>query len=622
MNANDASPVTGVTLVVKDRTVTVVGLGNVVKEMANDPLHNYGFRVEFESKSTFYSSEGYGHGPKLSVAMKPIQRTGAQLSVLSLEPKGDPGKPSGWTAKVQNVGDAVATGVNAVWSIRGERKGTTNTQQALAPGDTAQIEWGVSTAAEKASPDVAPLSIEVMPGGTGGTSNPQSQLSVPITGLAIRLELDAETRTLIDAVRGTEPMERYLHRLVSFVNSGVLAQSRTTFSPEGCRERFRLVTGDSPAIPIVLSLKQADQSSLFMSAAKQIIRAVSPYKGMWATPPDSNLTDSNAIGWLPDTRDDSLWPFALMLPNFPWAEPKPLQSLLPARGLLSRAEVASLNELVGIPASDRATYVPAIPTAAILSFADMGGNPLAGAAIEAFPTIAGKLSSEPVFKGLTTAGGKIFLSGQDGKGVFGGLQPDGSNAWLLLRITRDFVTETAWFPAWNLATERARGNANVPTVEVRVMMPSGTIKSDEDLAQNKTVSDSLERFPAELAAVVDNNPITALEVKGGTKPYWLEIDLGRDRLVGAVEIETQGSPLEKFEITTIKTGQKPIDAQVWVKEVAGTLRMQQRGIESDANNVLVYTATAVRSRYLRINVVTGSPTKIAAIRVRTLQQRG
>ena len=152
------------------------------------------------------------------------------------------------------------------------------------------------------------------------------------------------------------------------------------------------------------------------------------------------------------------------------------------------------------------------------------------------------------------------------------------------------------------------------------MIASGPIKTDEDLAAGKAVSDSLERFPAELTALVDGNPQTALSVVPAEKPYWLEIDLGRDRLIGAVEIETDGRPMEKFEISTFKTGQKPEAAETWIKEGSGTLRMQERGKDVDGKKVVTYTSTAVRSRFIRITYRSGPEVKLTGIRVRTLAQ--
>lgn len=616
----DSQLVPGVTMTTEGNTVTLSGLAQVMNEMARNPMQNHGLRIEFESKSSFFSSEGYGVAPRLSLSWKRVERTGPRLAVLSLEPKGEAGKASGWIAKVKNIGDAVVTGVNARWSLRGEQKAASDIQQALAPGDVVQMEWDISTAAEKASPDVSALSVEVTPGGTGGPVQPQAQLQVPITGLPVNLEVDEETRKLFDAERGSEPMERYLGRLVTFINSGVFAQSRTIFATEGCRERLRLAQGDPAAAKIELKLTSANSEALFASASRQVLRALSPYKGLWLTPPDSSPTSTQTYGWLPDTRDDSGWPQSLMLPMYPWGEPKPLQAPLPSRGLLSRAEIAAFNEMAGKPFGDRAGYVPGLPTATILSFADSSGAPLYGATIEAYRTSGGKLSSTAVFKGVTTSGGKVFAAQSDGKSIFADLAPDGSNSWILLRVTRDFVTETAWLPAHSLATEYARGNANVPVIELRVMMPSGVVRTDEDLAQGKTVTDSLGRFPAELNAVVDNKPDTFVAMQAADKPYWIDIDLGRDRLIGAIEIETVGAVNERFEITTLKTGQKPVDAQMWVKEVAGALRFSEKGTAVGSNHVIQYTSTAVRARSVRVTYPAGSEAKIAAIRVRTLQQ--
>jgi hypothetical protein len=154
------------------------------------------------------------------------------------------------------------------------------------------------------------------------------------------------------------------------------------------------------------------------------------------------------------------------------------------------------------------------------------------------------------------------------------------------------------------------------------MISSGAVKTDEDLATGKSVSDSLDRSQTELNAVVDANPQTSLDVVPKEKPYWIEIDLARDRVIGAIEIETDGKPMEKFEISTYRTGQKPESAQTWIREGSGGLRLLERGKQVDGRNVVVYTSTALRSRYVRITYKAGPNVKVSAIRVRTLQQGG
>lgn len=313
-----------------------------------------------------------------------------------------------------------------------------------------------------------------------------------------------------------------------------------------------------------------------------------------------------------------MWQTAMTLPQFPWGVPKDLQPILPARGLLGRAEVAVLNAMVGKTVEARAAFVPNVPKALILALTDGGGLPIAGADVEVFQTTAAGLSTEAVYKKKSTSNGYVVLGSTDGKGPFADLSPDGSNSWYLVRVTREFVTETAWLPATNVIAEAARGNA-APTVELRLMMGSGEIKTDDDLAAGKFVTDSMGRFPAELTAVVDGDPSTSVEVTPGDKPYTLDIDLGRDRLIAAVEIETTGDLWDTFDISVSKTGQKG-EFEPWFKEGAGAMRLAERGQASGANKVVTYLATAVRARTLRLTVKSGNKVNLAAIRVRSLKQ--
>ena len=609
----DSVPVSGVTVVTEGENVRLVGLGPVLAEMAKRPSKNYGLRLEFASPVTFDSSDSPSFEPTLALSTKTVPTGSSRLVVTTLEP----GEGNKWVANVKNTGDAPATGWNATWTYRGSTVGEGNSQQAIAPGDTVQIEAQIPVKADGSEPRKNYLTLSVESGGQGGAI---AERSVPVNGLPVRFEFSKMSRDTLDKLRGEEPLDSYLQRVVACTNEAVLAQSKASFAPDGCKERLRLTTSTEPAQSVAVDSVPSDPDAAFRELVKDTTRAISPFGGKWATPPDTSPWPDLSLGWVADTRDDSMWPTTLTLPQFPWGMPKAMQPALMQRGLLGRAEIAGLNQRAGLPFDQRAAVLPTVAKVLILSIMDGGGAPISSADVQIFRTKNGALSTEPVYNTKTSANGFLVLGAVDGKGPFSDLSPDGSNAWYMVRVTKEFVTDDVWLPATTVISETARGNA-APNLELRMMMASAPIKTDDDLAAGKIVSDSLGRYPSELVAVVDNDPKTTVDIEPTPKPYTLDIDLGRDRLIGAVEIETTGGIWDKFELSTSRTGQKD-EFSPWFTEGAGSVRMAERGQAVDGHKVLTYTATAARGRVLRLTVISGSKVDVAAIRVRTLQQGG
>lgn len=611
----DGRAVPGVNAVSENGLVRITGLAKVLDEMAKNPSKNYGLRIEFESKLAFFSSDWPGQGPTLSTSLTDRPAAGPRFSVLSIDAEG----PGAWSAQVQNVGDSPATGWNASWSVNGLSVSSGSTQQAVPPGETVRIRGEFDVQADTTDPRRHLLALEAVPGGASTGDEGTGRLAQAVRGLPVKFALSPGAQAAVDAARGSEPALAYLQRVVSCVNSAVFAQSRTSFAPEGCIERLRLATGDEPALTVRGDYAALGQADTFSALVRDTVRAVSPLYGLWAAPPETATWPAMSVGWIPDTRDDTGWPTALMMPDFPWGEPKPTQVPLFERHGLGRAEVAALNQLVGTPVAERGKAVFKVSPTLILALADLGGAAVSEADVEVFRTKEGRLTTDPLYKLKTNDSGWIVLSPTNGPGLFPTLAPDGSDSWLFVRVTRNFVTQTVWVSATTLIAEYARGNTAAPVVQVRLSIPSGQVKTDEDLATGKSVTDSLGRFPAELNAVVDGDPATAVALEGGAKPNWIEVDLGRDRLIGSVELDMKGGIWEKFEIATARTGGKG-SFDVWAAENRGSLRWALTGSEGGASRTLTYSANAVRSRYVRLLVKSADKHDLASLRIRTLAQ--
>ncbi|MBL8065270.1 MAG: hypothetical protein JNM34_05365 [Chthonomonadaceae bacterium] len=574
------------------RTLVVKGLDEAITMLADDPSNDFGLRLEFSKKGALLSSEDSDSGPELSFTSTP-RASGPKLVIESLLPSGKT-----WTATVHNVGDEPATGVSATWKFRGEEKNATNVGRTLPPGDRATVEWQ-GPRADPSGPDVNMLSVSIKPGGQGGSGD---YAEVSANGFPVRLKAN-----------GLEPYD--LNRLAQYVNLAVFGQSKTTFSPEGCRFRIAFVGDQEPGIDVQVDVSSVEPLGKLQSAAKQIVRALSPYRGLWSTPPGSQSAPTEAAGWLDDTRDDTAWTPGLLLPQFPWGDPKENQPRLTERGNLSRAETAAFQQIVsgGNALDNWKDFVPILPAAAILSFTDMGSFPIGNASVSVTATKGGKLATEPFFKGTTTSGGKIYLPSTESGSPFGKLEKDGSNSWMLVKVTRDSQTEETWLPAWELATEAARGNVNVPTVEFKLTMPDSQPNMETDLAKDKVVTGSPGMKNLPMASLVDGQRNSMCSIAPGE---WIEIDLSRDRVMCGLGIETEDKPFDRFSITVRLTGDLETGAIQWIKENDGLRRSNMSGIQSEGRTTVNYVSRAVRVRYLRLTNLGRWPVRVSTLSVR------
>ncbi|MEI8283007.1 MAG: hypothetical protein WCG75_11415, partial [Armatimonadota bacterium] len=132
------------------------------------------------------------------------------------------------------------------------------------------------------------------------------------------------------------------------------------------------------------------------------------------------------------------------------------------------------------------------------------------------------------------------------------------------------------------------------------------INTETNLIVGKPANDSAKSFPAQLAGLVDDNPDTeyVLPAKG-----WVEIDLGRDRLLG--EFDIQGEVPHKFNVKVYGTTDKVDQADVWIDEINADLFRSAYGQTGDS----IYRPSPNTARYVRIENLTDKPARLKGIKV-------
>ncbi|MBS1713299.1 MAG: hypothetical protein JST30_03075 [Armatimonadetes bacterium] len=602
---NDVREVTGVTATTENGIVKISGLGPVLAELARDPSHNFGFRLEFETKTAFFSSESPEKGPKLEVTSKPVALpSGPRLTLLALEP----GSEGNWEAVVTNAGDAVSAGWSLSLDAPNGAKVEATSQVALAPGDTGRV------TAKFPERTAGAVSAVVRNGGTAATELiPDATLMVAADAWPVRFELGPEATSVIEKSLGNEPVGRFLQRVVACVNEGVFPQSRTASHPDGCPLRLRLAVTDGPAVTVKVDSIGPDPLADLVRAT---VHELSPFSGLWTSPPDSPRWPETGLGRLSDTRDDTAWPSAFRMPAFPYGEPTSDQAPAKPTGLLDRAEVEAFADMKPLGPDARKSFVPTMPNSMILVIQNLVGSPVPNAQVDVYRTKDGKLTTDPLVSGRTSKSGYLYVAPQGGKGPFADLSPDGSNAWLLVRVTSEFNTETAWLSAATVYAETKRCGGEAPLVELRLMLPSGKVNTDTDFVQGKSVTDDKGRFPAVLNALVDGDPKSGVTFDGSAGPAWIEFDLGRDRFVSSIEIETDGPLWDRFTVQTAITGQPATSRTDWFTEPNGRFRTVEKGQKVGERTVVAYSAAPVLCRYLRIVVKSGPAVNLTGVRAR------
>ena len=340
-----------------------------------------------------------------------------------------------------------------------------------------------------------------------------------------------------------------------------------------------------------------------------------PYSFAGETVPSPFQSEASGAVW--DTRDDGYWLQGFALPDPTGPSRHGASGELPVRQLLSKTEVRILNANLG-KLQGRAVPTDQVSSSVMIRVYGPDGIAIPSAEVSAYQTRRGVLQNDPTFVGATNATGSVFLSPKPSEtraNPFGDIESDGSNSWMLLRFSANGVTKSRWLPLWARFDEYGRGNKAIALIEYRIQLPSGALDYSRNLALNRIVTDSAGRFPAQLNALVDGNAATALELEGLEDGYWIEIDLGRDRLLGEISLVFDGDPWAEFRIVTYKTAQSPGSAAVWAVETSGLRAAASAQRDEEGRVRIRYQATAVRSRYVRVIPLSREPVKLVGVHV-------
>ena len=280
--------------------------------------------------------------------------------------------------------------------------------------------------------------------------------------------------------------------------------------------------------------------------------------------PDENLTDISLLA-------------ALVPPARPTNEPLFKQLARPETGPLTMFQVDRLmNPTVAYPA------------VIILRAVTPEGDPLVGAKL--------RFANQPEM--VTDKSGYAFPASPE-SGFVGSITVSAE-----IHGAKDSFS----FSSAKLSNIYARGMTKAASIEVPFNLPASEITRDNNLVLGKPTRDSANSFPAQLLGLTDDNDGTTFTLAAKA---WVEVDLGRDRLLG--ELELRGELPQAFLVAVYGTTEKVNDSRPWISEA--NLSDRLRYYPSTDPNFTVYRPKPMGGRYLRILNAGDKPATLKGIRL-------
>lgn len=577
----DVELLQGVSSSYVEGSVTLTGLGPALQQMIDQPDRAFGIAFTTQDRAQFLSAEFGTDGPRFVVEWdSPAKNDGPDLQVTEISQTSpmptlpEEGASLTWEAKVRNIGTQPSAPGTVRWTLRWDEQGTANLPS-VGPGETAVA---TITLPYRRDADKRLWNLGARVEATGDTNPDNNYKEVALGAIPVAL------------ASGDGERQAALTQTIDFLNMHVFPMSRFGFAPEGVTERVRYVSDPARALRVV----NPDQISVKSVVSSLLGLPEIVWNHTGATPPA-------ALGLTADSRDEWGYIGAIPFPELYWPPRILGQPVMPVTGLLGRNESAALMALSG---KNEANPLGSLQTANVLIIRlfDSGGRAIKNAKATIYQP-KGAENGPIIAETELTGGGSILLTPRSFKDsretLFGPLAADGSNSWIYVEFEANGDKVSRWISYMQLLAETMRGAHSAASLEYRLMLPDFPINRAENMAKGRPAEDSYGRFPAELMALVDEDLTTSVDFPG--EEGWVEFDLGRDRMVGEVELVFEGgTPWDSYAITVYNTGQEPSAARTWVNELNGAWRALAQEQAGDGRTRVKYTGNSMNSRYLRV----------------------
>ncbi|MFM9871838.1 MAG: hypothetical protein ACKVQS_00070 [Fimbriimonadaceae bacterium] len=610
---SDISPVEGLTAEVIGRELILSGLGPAVQNRLENPWSSYGFRIETTAEAAFYSGEWNTERPRLDIQWEETSQAGADLALMTISRNAESGQ---YRAIFKNIGNEPISAATLEFASKGSEAQTVAVPGPFQPGTTKSITF--QSLAKEDQSDPRKVIVQTHLVATGDLNLGNNNLEYFPAGKSIAFEASDESLEAIKAISPSgEPLLLY-QTILAKVNNFVFPFSRYLKSPEGIKLRLNLALDPATADYRVNlnDLKDFTPNSLTAATIKSLV----PLNLSWRNPPSadapwSTSSDDN-FSWLPDTRDDGLRLPGLELPVIGFEStnnPIPLWN----NGLVSRVETAYLQTQVGRLKPTFDALWASIKPGILIKILGANGEDLKNTEVSLYRNS----STSPIASGNSANGGLVYIGGDQVQGgsLFNKLSENGADGWLLVKATRGGATASTWLPVWQVLDWSVRGNESIPNVELRFNLPSQTLDQTQNLAKERIVTDSASRFPAQLASLVDENPSTGVDLE---PKQWVEIDLGRDRVIGAIDLTFLKANYPNLDIFGYGTSQNANAAIRWVELSNLTQLAKIYGVANPPSTTIPIIHAAMQMRYVRIVNRGDKPASLSEIKVIPIKAQG
>lgn len=607
LGTSDIAPISGADVISSSEKLTLTGLAGVVQNMIDRPNSSFGIRIESAADVAFFSGEYTEQRPRLEIVWEDAPATGPDLALITLMPQVEAGKSprngelTTYNAIVKNVGSADVPSARLEWTDATGSRNSVDIPGPIAANSTKVVKFQANFRGETTDPRKFFLHGQVVCDTDVNQGN--NHLNHYSTGLNVAIEATPAQLEALRAISPSKDATLLYQWAAARMNNYILPYSRFIRNPEGVFERINITLNPAEA-DIRVNLTDADLTEDGLQSA--ITKALIPLSEAYVVPPANATvpwdTATTSYGWLPDTRDDGMRIPGLELPSNGFAV-DPQGPPLFSNGLISRQEAWALQSLVGKRGKDRKfPWVP-LDQGLLIRTTGLTGEPLTEMVIGIFKPG----DTKPLVISNSGRSGFVYFSANQFKdGLFKDIATSPENAWYRIEATNGYESASAWLPAWQVLDWYSRGNSSISNFEMRFLMPNKAIDKTQDLAAGKLVIDEADRFPAQLNAVVDGNPETSVDLFPG---QWIEVDMGRDRTFGQVEIELASGELNAFDILVYGTSQTASSAFRWASINEGNYIGRVWGGEVKAGTRIPISGLARQGRYLRL--VNKSPEKVA-----------
>ncbi len=620
-------------------------------------------RLEIETADLAPSSKGDLSVVQIDMSPQPAGNTDTSGGIQSAEQDGQTviirTKPRGtrpWpsngetvtlTARVKNVGEKPISGYTFNWWMHEQPGILSESSRTINPGETVAITTQVPYRAFHADHRIDPVSFHIR-AKEGESSLANNELGIQLNALSLKVVVDKATveGLMKPNFMGSASWEDYIQAHIEFINESVFPNCVFATAPSGILERIRVqsleVAGansaDTPdsSVDGVLRLDgfTADTSQLSPELLRRILLAM-------GLPDLRAVTNAGSFGpGAPDvyggllggdTRNTSYLPVQILLSNKPVFDPFLDALFAEDTDLLSWTHTGLMNDALGKRAGFEAHPMLPQPGVVLLQFIDKGGKRIPNATLTLYQTAGGKIDENRVLATMKTdTEGSVIVpkrtigvqeplvtaTGQNMvANVFGRIDPAGSNGLIAIKVESNGQSDWAWVKAWQLS-DAARRTPGAMILSLRMNFSTAAIDMSSNVARNRIVTDSTGQSSATLGALVDDNTSSPVAL-GGKMSDWLEIDLGRDRVVGELQLIGGSDPFwESFDIYVYATGQTPEQGMLWSREKAWSWSIANASTPlSGGARSVAYRGVAQRFRYIRI-VNRSSMTKASLFEIR------